>query len=153
MKLGKLITPIAIGAALMAGGIVVVSSRGQAANPTITVYKSPTCGCCNGWVDHLEQVGYTVEANDRNDMLAVKDQLGVARELGSCHTAVIEGYVIEGHVPGDVIARLLSERPDIAGIAVPGMPVGSPGMEGPNPQPYEILAFDHQGNVSVFDRR
>ncbi len=153
MKLGKLVTPIAIGAALMAGGIVVVQSRGQAANPTITVYKSATCGCCNGWVDHLEQAGYAVETEDRNDMLAVKEQLGVARELGSCHTAVIEGYVIEGHVPGDVIARLLSERPDIAGLAVPGMPIGSPGMEGPNPQPYEILAFDEAGNVSVFDRR
>jgi len=83
----------------------------------------------------------------------IKAELGVAPELGSCHTAVVEGYVIEGHVPADAIARLLEERPNIVGLAVPGMPVGSPGMEGPNPQPYEILAFDAEGNVSVFDRR
>jgi hypothetical protein len=153
MNLAKAITPLAIGAALVAGGLVVVSSGGQAANPTIQVYKTASCGCCNGWIEHLEAAGYQVEASDRTDMASVKNQLGVARELGSCHTGVVEGYVIEGHVPADVIARLLTERPAIAGLAVPGMPEGSPGMEGPNPQPYEILAFDAAGNVSVYDRR
>lgn len=152
MKLAKVMTPLAVGAALVAGALVVVSGGGQAAT-TVTVYKSPTCGCCSNWIAHLEEAGYAVEAHDQNDVRPIKAELGVAPELGSCHTAVVEGYVIEGHVPADAIARLLEERPNIVGLAVPGMPVGSPGMEGPNPQPYEILAFDAEGNVSVFDRR
>ncbi len=152
MKISRVMTPVAIGAALVAGGLIVVSSGGQAAT-TVTVYKSPTCGCCSNWIAHLEAAGYTVEAHDHNDLRPIKAEFGVTPELGSCHTAVVEGYVIEGHVPADAIARLLEERPDVVGLAVPGMPVGSPGMEGPNPQPYEVLAFDAEGNVSVFDRR
>lgn len=153
MNFKRILTPIAIGAALVAVGLVVASNGGEAANPTIQVYKSPTCGCCNGWIQHLREAGYDVEAHDEADLAAVKSRFGVSRELASCHTGLIEGYIIEGHVPADVIDRLLQERPQIAGLAVPGMPVGSPGMEGPNPQPYEILAFDQAGNVSVYDRR
>lgn len=153
MRISRAITPLAIGGALVAGAIVVASSGSQAANPTIQVYKSPTCGCCNDWIDHLRDAGFTVEAIDRTDLAAVKSQLGVRPELGSCHTGVIDGYVIEGHVPADVVARLLEERPAVAGLAVPGMPIGSPGMEGPNPEPYEILAFDGQGGTAVYARR
>ena len=152
MNLAKTITPIALGAALVAGGLIVASGRSQAAT-TITVYKAPSCGCCNDWIDHLEEAGFQVQAVDQQNMSAVKAEAGIRPELGSCHTGLVDGYVVEGHVPADVIARLLEERPEIAGISVPGMPIGSPGMEGPNPQPYEILAFDAAGNVSVYDRR
>lgn len=117
------------------------------------VYKSPTCGCCDGWIDHIREAGYTVEAVDivqYADMDATKRAQGVPGDLGSCHTGVIEGYTIEGHVPAEVIERLLRERPDIKGLAVPGMPIGSPGMEGPNPQRYEVMAFTGDGSRSVF---
>lgn len=119
------------------------------------VYKSPTCGCCNGWIDHLRDEGYTVEAIDvvaYQDMQDRKRAGQVPTELESCHTATIEGYVIEGHVPGEAIERLLQERPDIQGLAVAGMPIGSPGMEGPNPQPYDVIAFTEDGSRSVFQR-
>lgn len=119
------------------------------------VYKSPTCGCCTGWIDHLEEAGHTVEAVDipgYQDLQDIKTAQRVPSDLGSCHTATIEGYTIEGHVPADVIARLLRERPDIKGLSVPGMPIGSPGMEGPNPQSYDVIAFTADGERSVFER-
>jgi hypothetical protein len=119
------------------------------------VYKSPTCGCCNGWIDHLRAEGYTVEAIDvvaYQDLQDTKRAGRVPADLESCHTATIEGYVIEGHVPGQAIERLLEERPDIQGLAVAGMPIGSPGMEGPNPQPYDVIAFTEDGRRSVFQR-
>lgn len=122
-------------------------------NADFVVYKSPTCGCCNGWIDHLREAGYTVEAVDLPEyaeLQAVKRGQGVPGELGACHTGVIEGYTIEGHVPAESIERLLRERPDIKGLAVPGMPIGSPGMEGPNPQRYEVIAFTEGGERSVF---
>ena len=97
------------------------------------------------WVAHLEQNGFEVTSTDVPDMTAVKRRVGVPRSLAACHTALIDGYIVEGHVPADDIKRLLSERPDVAGVSVPGMPVGSPGMEGPNPQPYDVLAFDEDG--------
>ncbi len=119
------------------------------------VYKSPTCGCCNGWIDHLREAGYTVEAVDipgYQDLQDRKRAEGVPGDLGSCHTATIEGYTIEGHVPAESIERLLRERPDIKGLAVPGMPIGSPGMPGPNPQAYDVIAFTGDGERSVFER-
>lgn len=149
MNLGKIVTPVAIGAALVAGGLVLSSSGGQAA-PTVTVYKSPTCGCCNAWIDHLRENGFQVEAVDQQDVRPVKAEMGVTPELSSCHTAIVDGYVVEGHVPADVIARLLEERPEVTGIAVPGMPIGSPGMEGPNPERYRVLSFDTSGRIEVF---
>ena len=102
------------------------------------------------WVAHLEAHGFEVETTDVPDMRGVKRQAGVPRGASSCHTALVDGYVVEGHVPADDVKRLLTERPDVRGIAVPGMPIGSPGMEGPNPQPYDVLAFDDDGNVSVY---
>jgi hypothetical protein len=107
-------------------------------------------------VVHLQEHGYEVDARDvtNQQLIALKSEHGVARELEGCHTATVEGYVVEGHVPADVIDRLLSEKPDgVAGLAVPGMPVGSPGMEGPNPEPYEVIAFDGDGGRRVYERR
>lgn len=118
--------------------------------PGVSVFKNAACGCCNGWVDHMREAGFDVEAHDVGNLTEVKVASGVPGHMASCHTAHIDGYTIEGHVPADVIQRLLAERPDIEGLAVPGMPIGSPGMEGPNPQPYEVFAFDADGNTTVF---
>lgn len=120
--------------------------------PIVSVYKSPTCGCCGSWIEHMEEHGFVVEAHDTNDLVAVKNANHVPSELQSCHTAIIDGYVIEGHVPADDIGRLLANRPDVAGLAVPGMPVGSPGMEvdGYPDQPFDVIAFDQSGNTDVF---
>ena len=118
--------------------------------PTVLVYKSPTCGCCNGWIEHLEAAGFAVDARDVRDLMTVKVDGGVPTAMSSCHTALVDGYVVEGHVPAEQIKRLLAERPAIAGIAVPGMPIGSPGMEGPNPQPYQVWSFGHDGSAAVF---
>jgi hypothetical protein len=114
------------------------------------VYKTEGCGCCNGWVEHLQAAGFQVDARNVRDLMSVKADAGVPAELSSCHTALIDGYVVEGHVPAYVVRKLLEERPEVTGITVPGMPVGSPGMEGPNPKPYQVLAFDRQGNRTVF---
>ena len=103
------------------------------------------------WVAHLEENGFTVKTTDLPSLRGVKQQAGVPRGVSSCHTALVDGYAVEGHVPAEDIKRLLTERPeDIAGIAVPGMPMGSPGMESPNPQPYDVLAFDEDGNLSHY---
>ncbi len=127
-----------------------VASASSAELPKILVYKSPTCGCCNGWVDHLEAAGFEVEARDVRDLVSVKLDAGVPTAMSSCHTALVDGYTVEGHVPADQIKRLLAERPEVAGIAVPGMPIGSPGMEGPGAKPYQVLAWTHDGQASVF---
>lgn len=107
------------------------------------------------WVGHLRAGGYPVKTQDVDDLAPIKQKLGVPPALESCHTAVVEGYVIEGHVPADVIDRLLRERPSIVGLAVPGMPVGSPGMEAPGgaPDRYEVVAFDRRGGTTVYARR
>lgn len=118
--------------------------------PTVVVYKTSTCGCCNGWVEHLRAAGFTVDARDVRDLMSVKVDAGVPGPLVTCHTALVDGYVVEGHVPADQIQRMLAERPDVAGIGVAGMPIGSPGMEGPNPQPYQVLSFDRAGNMAVY---
>ncbi len=118
----------------------------------ITVYKSPTCGCCKLWIDHLKSNGFKVKAHDTENVVAHKQRLGLPPELASCHTAVVNGYVIEGHVPAADIKRLLKERPKIAGLAVPGMPMGSPGMEGPVKEAYEVKTFDKNGRVGTYAR-
>ena len=121
-----------------------------AAATEITVYKSPTCGCCNGWIDHLEAAGFKVAAYDTRKMSSIKRDRGLPEELGSCHTAEVGGYLVEGHVPAEDIRRLLETKPDVAGLAVPGMPIGSPGMEGPNPERYDVLEFKRDGSTAVF---
>lgn len=125
-------------------------AEGSSDLPTVLVYKTPTCGCCNGWIEHLRAAGFTVDARNTTDLMTVKMDAGVPTAMMSCHTALVDGYVVEGHVPADEIKRLLTERPDLAGIAVPGMPAGSPGMESSNPQPYQVLSFDNEGNAAVF---
>lgn len=116
----------------------------------LVVYKSPTCGCCADWVDHLEAEGFSVDVHDRDDMNTVKSLLGVPRELASCHTATVGDYVIEGHVAATEIKRLLAEKPKALGLAVPGMPIGSPGMEMDDKRmPYDTLLFNQDG-AAVF---
>ncbi len=136
--------------AAIAAAVSVGLFAGRASSQQVTVHKSPTCGCCGEWVTHLRSAGFDVETENVQNLVAVKLEHGIASGLGSCHTALIEGYVIEGHVPAEDIRRLLEERPDIAGLSVPGMPIGSPGMEGPNPVVYDVLAFDDEGNVEVY---
>ncbi len=118
----------------------------------VTVYKSPTCGCCKEWVKHLQANGFTVVAKDVPDVAPYKKANSVPPMLGSCHTARVNGYTIEGHVPAADIKRLLKERPAVRGLAVPGMPAGSPGMEGLFTQRYEVLTFDQDGRTSVYAR-
>ena len=118
--------------------------------PIVQVYKSPTCGCCSKWVSHLEANGFTVEATDVNDINLIKSSFGIPPALASCHTAVIGDYLVEGHVSAEDIVQLLKQKPVIKGIAVPGMPIGSPGMEGDNPQAYDVISFDAQGETDVF---
>jgi hypothetical protein len=121
-----------------------------AETPSVTVYKTPTCGCCSKWVKHLEDHGFSVQTHDLPDLSSLKRQNGVPWQLASCHTAIVDGYVIEGHVPAEDIERLLDLSPSVSGLAVPGMPIGSPGMEGPNPEAYRVLSFDRAGAVEVF---
>ncbi len=112
--------------------------------PEIQVFKTPTCGCCNKWIEHLQKAGFDVQATDLPDLTELKRANGVPPRISSCHTAIVEGYVIEGHVPADDIERLLAERPKVAGLAVPGMPIGSPGMESLDTsqhETYEVVAF------------
>jgi hypothetical protein len=130
---------IAAAAALPAAGIWAAEEQ------VITVHKDPNCGCCSGWVEHLRETGFTVQAIDTAELDAVKTRLGVPRDLGACHTAQVAGYVVEGHVPAAALKRLLAEKPSAAGLAVPGMPVGSPGMEGGAPEPYDVILFGPAG--------
>ncbi|HEY9881690.1 MAG TPA: DUF411 domain-containing protein [Leptolyngbyaceae cyanobacterium] len=119
----------------------------------ITVYRDPACGCCHKWVNYLEQQGFQVTDIVRSDMATVKQQHGVPDDLASCHTAIVEGYVVEGHVPAADIQRLVTERPDIKGIAVPGMPVGSPGMEsGDRQDAFVVVAFGPGRQTTTFNR-
>ena len=122
------------------------------APPSLTVYKSPTCGCCTKWVDYVKAAGFTTVVHDDDDMAAVKDNLGVPSKLRSCHTAQVGKYVLEGHVPAEDIRRLLKEQPKVAGLAVPGMPASSPGMAVPGEphEPYAVLAYMPGGSTSLF---
>lgn len=118
----------------------------------VVVYKDAGCGCCKKWIAHLEANGFTVKAHDVKDLVASKTANGVPPRLYACHTATVGGYVIEGHVPAADIQRLLKERPQVRGLAVPGMPAGSPGMEGLFSERYETLTFDQDGRTAVYAR-
>jgi hypothetical protein len=150
----KLQKSLALGAAFFAltliTGAVAPSFDATPKEPTITVYKDPSCGCCKSWIEHLVKHGYRVDAKDTPAMAEVKRTLGIPDALTSCHTAVVNGYLIEGHVPAADIARLLKERPKVAGLAVPGMPMGAPGMEGPRQEHYQVLSFDKNGKTRIF---
>lgn len=146
---------ISLGAAIYSSNSVQSFPAAEQSVLEITVYKSPTCGCCTKWEEHLRQNGFRVVSKETTDLDQVKLKHRVPRELGSCHTGVIAGYAIEGHVPAASIRRLLKERPKgVLGLAVPGMPMGSPGMEGPESVRYEVLALREEspGRPEVFDR-
>jgi hypothetical protein len=121
-----------------------------AAGPQMTVYKTRTCGCCAKWVDHLKANGFDVTVQDVPSTAEYRQKYGVPEKLASCHTAVVKGYAIEGHVPASDITRLLKTAPKAKGLAAPGMPAGSPGMEGPRSDAYSVLLFDAKGESTVF---
>ncbi len=123
-----------------------------AAQPVIEVYKTATCGCCKQWVKHLEANGFTVKAQDVADPGDYRAKFGIADQHASCHTARVQGYAVEGHVPASDIKRMLGTRPEAVGLAVPGMPMGSPGMEGAHSDPYEVLLVKKDGSTSVYKR-
>lgn len=119
----------------------------------MVVYKDPGCECCETWVELMRGADFEVAVRNTSDMDPIKRRYQVAPALASCHTALVAGYVIEGHVGADLIRKLLAEKPKVVGLAVPGMVTGSPGMEGPNPQPYQVLTFDAAGKTTVYARR
>jgi len=137
-------------------GVRALGAQGPAAQPALpvmTVYKSPTCGCCKLWIDHVKASGFTVRVVDTNDLGRVKRELAVPAQLASCHTVVVGGFLVEGHVPATDVKRLLATRPRVRGLAVPGMPVGAPGMEQGAPADYDrydVIAFAIDGTTSVF---
>lgn len=133
------------------GGYLWWSSAAPAADlPEVTVYKSPTCGCCAEWVTHLRDNGFPVTVKARANLRPLKRQLGVPSGLASCHTAVVNDYVVEGHVPASEVKRLLANAPGFRGVSVPGMPVGSPGMErGDRVDPYSVIGFTAKGDTTV----
>lgn len=155
---GRSLKPLAIAAVALAGiagaWAVLPATEAEAAPVAITVYKSPTCGCCHEWIEHMEENGFVVTAIDTERVNEVKDREGAPAQLASCHTSVVDGYTVEGHVPADVIRKMLAERPEVEGLGVRGMPVGSPGMEqGWKKEPYAVLSFDERGQTSVFARK
>ena len=131
-----------------------VPAANREAWPLVVVHKSPTCGCCKAWVRHLEGAGFTVEVRDTEALDAVKQRVGIPSGKGSCHTAEVGGYFVEGHVPADDIKRLLAEKPTARGLTVPGMPTGSPGMEVPGvpAQAYEVELVSQDGSTQVFQQ-
>lgn len=137
---------------MIAVGLVPLAVPPAFAAGPMLVFRDPSCGCCGAWVDHIRAAGFPVEVRMEQQMHRIKAQLGIPRELASCHSATIGGYVIEGHVPAEVIVKLLRERPSLAGIAVPGMPVGSPGMEvpGQKPEPFRVIGFAENAPRDVY---
>ena len=132
--------------------IIIFIGKQNNSDLQITVYKSPTCGCCSKWVTHLESNGFTVHSVNTPNIRSIKEEYGIPSNLASCHTATVNGYLFEGHVPAKDIQRLLQERPKVKGIAVPGMPVGSPGMEEAGKmEPYNVVTFTAQGMSGVYE--
>lgn len=132
-----------------------IASDPTPVSDTLVVHKTPTCGCCKAWVEHMEENGFTVVSHDHEmvELNRLNQDVGLPSDLVSCHTALIGGYVVEGHVPADLVKRLLEEKPQVAGLAVPGMPIGSPGMEGAIKQRYEVIAYGRDGSRSVYATR
>lgn len=123
----------------------------QSPMPKLTVFRSPTCSCCGKWIEHMKAAGFQIQDEITEDMSTIKQQYRVPDDLSSCHTALVNGYVVEGHVPAEDVQRLLAEQPNVAGIAAPGMPVGSPGMDsGDEVEPYTVFSFTEDGNTAFF---
>lgn len=136
--------------AIAAGALVVGSAANAAA---LTIYKSASCGCCGKWVEHVEKNGFTVTVVNVDDVMAVKAKAGIPKSLTSCHTSMVGGYVVEGHVPAADIKKLLAEKPKAKGIAVAGMPMGAPGMEqGDERRPYNTMLLKSDGSTAIFAR-
>lgn len=144
-----------LGVGVSVAGTVGMQAQPKPSRVAVTVYKTPTCGCCSKWVEHMKGNGFDVKAIDLESVDHVKRANGVPGNMESCHTALVGGYVVEGHVPAASVQRMLREKPAIAGIAAPGMPVGSPGMEIPNvkPEAFSVMAFDKAGNSTVYEKR
>ncbi|MDB5762947.1 MAG: hypothetical protein JWQ21_1942 [Herminiimonas sp.] len=130
--------------------LVPPAGMAYAALPPIEVYKTANCGCCQSWVAHLRSNGFTVKAQDVANLSDYRAKFGVPQALASCHTGVVNGYALEGHVPASEIKRMLAERPEAKGLAVPSMPLGAPGMEGPRSDPFDVLIFQADGSHSVY---
>ncbi len=139
----------------LAGGKSLWALSEAGADTTMTIYMSPTCGCCAKWVDHVKAAGFKTVVHEDEDMESVKDNLGVPRDMRSCHTAQVDKYLIEGHVPAEDITSLLAKKPKAAGLAAPGMPASSPGMAVPGQphEPYDVLVFQRDGKSEVFAKR
>jgi hypothetical protein len=142
-------------AALSLAALLAATASAQApARTKMTVYKSPTCGCCAKWVEHMKKAGFDLAVTDTDNVSLIKAEHKVPSNLAACHTAIVNGYVVEGHVPEDVIRKMLAEKPKISGIAVAGMPMGAPGMETEGvPQSYDVMAFDAAGGSHVYAKR
>ena len=140
-----------VSAAATLAAAVALPAVGKNTLPRVEVYKDPNCGCCGAWVDHLRAAGFPVVVKEVPDPGAVRKRHGIPDRYGSCHTGLVAGYALEGHVPADEVKRLLAQKPAGAGLAVPGMPVGSPGMEvGARKDPFQVLFIDKAGGASVF---
>lgn len=148
MHLSRLLV-LAAGVATL--GAALPSFRPAHVPPEITVYHSPTCGCCKKWISYLKSNGFVVKSIEQEDLSEIKADAGVTSKLASCHTAMVQGYVIEGHVPAADIQRLLAEKPKVLGLAAPGMPGAGPGMD-TGKDPYDVLAFDAKGKTTVWER-
>lgn len=135
----------------LASSAFILLSSAAAANPEIEIFKSPSCGCCTKWADYLKDNGFDVKLKETENLNPIKMNARIPAGKGSCHTAFIDGYVIEGHVPAEDIKRLIEEKPDAQGLTVPGMPIGSPGMEmGARKDAYQVLIFQKDGSTEVF---
>jgi hypothetical protein len=143
----KLVLALALAATV---GVAATAQTTAPPPPAIVVYKSPSCGCCKAWMEHLTENGFKVTGKDMDSVQPIKDDVGLPAKLASCHTAIVDGYVVEGHVPAGDIKRMLKERPKIVGLSAPGMPQGSPGMETGRKDPYDVVAFDAKGNTTVY---
>jgi hypothetical protein len=141
---------VLVAALAMSAPILHAQQKPAAAKPHMTVYKSPTCGCCTKWVEYMQANGFASDVTNMADVTPIKIKHNVPSRLASCHTTLVGGYVIEGHVPVEDVRRLLKEKPAVVGLAAPGMPAGSPGMDIPNSPPYDVLAFDKAGTTRVY---
>lgn len=153
MNIARLVSTLRTALCGLALAVVAAGAPVLAADDEVVMYKDPNCGCCGKWAEHMRSHGFKVREIATRDMGTVKREAGLPAELGSCHTAKVGGYIVEGHVPAADVRRMLDERPKIVGISTPGMPMGSPGMEGPYPPDrYEVVSFDRKGGVEVFSR-
>lgn len=151
-ELRKLAAVIAVA---LSAAAATACTDASAAGTQMTVYATPTCGCCGAWVDHARENGFDVDVVYHDDLRPIRARHDIPASVTSCHFGVVDGYLVEGHVPANVVHRLLAERPDVRGIAVPGMPIGSPGMEHPSglTESYEVVTFDESGPIDVYEFR